>query len=280
MAEEAATVLTLQELAQFQTAEGERQASDDFLSDLLAGGPRVPSLIRRAPHFGVDPEAPSAIVHVTDDHVDDGDAPSKRASAVRLDQILGSDLVMSTTIPGAVVALVRLVEGTNGEAIRLAERLRAVSGEPDGVGTIVVSRACARLEDVPAAWTEIEEIAAARADFAGLPQVVSIPELGFSRMLLRLGNRRAVGEFADMLLEPVRAADGARGPAQLLHTLRTVCEHRGNTRAAARALAVHENTVRYRMAKIHDLTQVDPSSPAGLLEFVLALELDRTLAAS
>ena len=53
----------------------------------------------------------------------------------------------------------------------------------------------------------------------------------------------------------------------LLDTVRALIATGGSIREAARRLAVHENTVRYRLRRIRDLTQLDPSVAGDLFQF-------------
>lgn len=62
----------------------------------------------------------------------------------------------------------------------------------------------------------------------------------------------------------------------LLEALRLYFEHSQNTNAAAAALGIHHNTLRYRLAKLEELLQVslnDPSAIASLFLAVTSLDL-------
>ncbi len=67
------------------------------------------------------------------------------------------------------------------------------------------------------------------------------------------------------ILQPLQQYD-VRYKAELLFTLKTVLQSKKSDLAAAK-LHIHINTLRYRLAKIHDITGFDPQNPldAGLL---------------
>lgn len=64
--------------------------------------------------------------------------------------------------------------------------------------------------------------------------------------------------------------------AALVETLRAWLDHPGNLKAAATALHVHPNTVRYRMAQVRAHLGVDLNDPTVVLALqVRALHLPR-----
>lgn len=78
-----------------------------------------------------------------------------------------------------------------------------------------------------------------------------------------LGVRRALGVGGDDLDSPVRQL--ARQDPTLLATLTEHLRHRGDQRAAARALGVHVNTVHNRLTRIRQVTDLDLEDPTQRL---------------
>src|SRR6266508_5733191 len=102
-------------------------------------------------------------------------------------------------------------------------------------------------------------------------RVASVEDLGSHRLLLALQQDAALEAFSRGLLGPLRAYD-RRQHGDLVASLRTFLEHNGNWEAAARALAVHRHTLRYRIRRVAELTGRDLESAADRVEFWLALQ--------
>jgi DNA-binding PucR family transcriptional regulator len=80
----------------------------------------------------------------------------------------------------------------------------------------------------------------------------------------------ALGELRAARLAPLeRLGDGAR--TRLQPTLLTWCQQQGNRAATARALGVHEQTVRYRMNQLRDLFGDALQDPDARFEIELSL---------
>jgi hypothetical protein len=91
----------------------------------------------------------------------------------------------------------------------------------------------------------------------------------------RLGSGSS-GEDAEAAVGPIGPGDAL--DATLVETLRAWLDHPGNLKAAATALHVHPNTVRYRMAQVRAHLGVDLNDPTVRLALALqvrALHLSR-----
>jgi len=119
--------------------------------------------------------------------------------------------------------------------------------------------------------------AAATVDVApATSRVASVEDLGSHRLLLALQEDAALEALSRGLLAPLRAYD-QRQHGDLVASLRTFLEHNGNWEAAARALAVHRHTLRYRIRRVAELTGRDLESAADRVEFWLALQAAEVL---
>lgn len=85
------------------------------------------------------------------------------------------------------------------------------------------------------------------------------------RIAARSGRAPQRGPVAEL-----RAHDQAHG-TQYAGTLRAWLEAQGDLAGAGRALGVHENTVRYRLRKMIDLTQLDLADPRKRLAMMIEL---------
>jgi carbohydrate diacid regulator len=77
----------------------------------------------------------------------------------------------------------------------------------------------------------------------------------------------------DELLNPLRKVIAKDSNGQLLATLRSWCEHDGQSQACADALGIHRNSLRYRMERIAELSGVDPLRLDGMLALYLGVQL-------
>ena len=101
----------------------------------------------------------------------------------------------------------------------------------------------------------------------GRPRPVTSDELLVERALAGDGHARR------QLVEDVYAPlAGARG---LLDTVEAYFAHGASIEAAARALFVHPNTVRYRLRSAADLTGLAPNNPRDAFTYTIALALGR-----
>jgi purine catabolism regulator len=102
-------------------------------------------------------------------------------------------------------------------------------------------------------------------------RVATVAELGSHRLLLARQEDAALEAISRGLLGPLLDYD-RRQHGDLVASLRAFLEHNGNWEAAARALAVHRHTLRYRVRRVAELTGRDLDSAADRVEFWLALQ--------
>ena len=111
------------------------------------------------------------------------------------------------------------------------------------------------------------------------PPVVVYDELGAHKYLLRIADDGA--RLRDATAEAVGrlAAYDEQRQTQLLLTLEEFLRRRGNISATAEALYVHPNTLRQRLRRIGELTDLDLRSD-DWLEIEIAVKLVRLRRAS
>ena len=110
----------------------------------------------------------------------------------------------------------------------------------------------------------------AAAAWPEAPRPVTSHDLLPERALAGDGHARR--ELARSLYDPLAAAGGG-----LLETLVTFFDQGSSVEAAARALFVHANTVRYRLRRIHEVSGYSPTDPRDAYALRLALTLGRLL---
>ncbi|WP_339122835.1 helix-turn-helix domain-containing protein [Pseudonocardia sp. D17] len=275
LAESGATVLALQILSERRQIEAEGQARDDFLSDLLRSTRDEAQLLRRGPQFGIDLSEPHVIVRLAvGGGVSQLSASAGRGLVVRrFAAVLGGAEPPAVGLPGAVVVLVRLGGRAGGPAElrdHVAEVVASLGPQLD-VRTAVVSRVCRAAADFPRAHRELREVEELAASFGWREGVRTVDELGLFRVVMNSGQVKEALRFAHDLVAPVRAHEAGDGP--LLTTWRAFVAAEGKVQATARTLDVHENTVRYRLGRVRELTGTDPADLDVLLSARLAFQV-------
>ncbi|MQA13607.1 MAG: GAF domain-containing protein [Pseudonocardiaceae bacterium] len=272
LAEHGATVLSLQMLSERRQAEAEGQARDDFLSDLLRSSRDETQLIRRGPQFGVDLSEPHVLVRISLAGGEQQLSASASRSLVvnRFARTLGIGEPPAVSLPDAVIVLIRLT-GTVAEPEGLRTHVESVVSSLTPhlrVRGGVISGVCRRPEDFPSAHRELRELDALARSFGWSRGVLTVDELGLFRVVMNSGRVKEALRFAHELVRPLREHGG-----QLLETWRAFVAAEGRVQRASHALGVHENTVRYRLARIKEITGQDPAGLDQLLAARMAFQV-------
>jgi DNA-binding PucR family transcriptional regulator len=139
-----------------------------------------------------------------------------------------------------------------------------------GPGPVVVGPSVEHLMDASSSTREALAGFRAAAAWPEAPRPVTSHDLLPERALAGDGHARR--ELARSLYDPLATAGGA-----LLETLVTFFDQGSSVEAAARALFVHANTVRYRLRRIHEVSGYSPTDPRDAYALRLALTLGRLL---
>ena len=156
-------------------------------------------------------------------------------------------LVVLMPSPEAPDEIVSRIAPVVDRAVGLTQALNRLS--------LAVSQPFADLSRAPHALEEALQVlrAVGRFENPHLPRVVSATELGAGLTFLSSADVSEARHFALAYTGPLLGEDA---PADLFSTLRTFLRE-GSAMRCARALGVHENTVRYRLTKIEALTGLD-----------------------
>lgn len=276
---QASMAVALKLLADQRNRELHRQEHEEYFADVLHGRRDLDWLADRARLFGIDLDSLHVVLRLQ--HAEErGDAAAsgqrRLADAVGLlSRRLGGlgTVVASTSIPGADLVLLQVPDGTAVESDSpLGEALReVVPGLPD-VHYAVVSSACRSLRDLPTAATRLRETADLLREAGAGRRVAFVGELNLVRLISANSGIGGARAFADELLRPLVEHDAANGGA-LVETLATFAQCQAQIRTTATVLAVHENTVRYRLARIKKISMINPERLDSLLDVAVALQL-------
>jgi hypothetical protein len=143
---------------------------------------------------------------------------------------------------------------------RVGSALEAALVEVSGAELIGTSSALVRnIDELQCAYAEARQLMHCLTKVCSdHVTVLTARDVGVGRLLLGSADRRVLDQFVVDTLGPLVSADGTH--ADLLETLHVFLEASRSPRGAGQRLNVHENTVRYRLAKIAELTGIDVAS--------------------
>jgi sugar diacid utilization regulator len=256
IARRAATSIALELSAEHRAAQSESDARASLLTQLIAGGNQdVPALEHRAQYLGVQLEQPRVLCLAT--CAGDGQLP---AAADLVNAIAhGSEVqVLASAVADGILIAFDLEPG---HAVREAiEDVRAKveaglqRAESGSRLVAAMSASCASLVDFPRAYREAQQVLACLTTVAdlGRTRTLTADDLGPARLLLASTNRHDAQRFSQNALGVLLSEDV--GMVDLLETLYVFFDCSRSVRRSAQVLALHENTIRYRLARVEELT--------------------------
>jgi sugar diacid utilization regulator len=255
IARRAATNVALELAAERRAARAEWDARASLAGELIRGSSDVGPLRRRAQYLGVDLGAPhvACIVGAQRDGAVPSVAEVAGAFAARGHQVLG------TAVAEGILVIVAL--DADAPPLVAVARMRDVVGEvlgdlaPGGAAVAAIASRCTDAADFVRAYAEARQVLSCVRAFArpDRPLILTADDLGPGRLFLASSSRREAERFADDALGVLlRSDDETRG--DLLRTLEVYFDTSRSVRRAAQELDVHENTIRYRLARIRELT--------------------------
>lgn len=97
-------------------------------------------------------------------------------------------------------------------------------------------------------------------------------DMGLYRLLRKLQGTPELDEFLAQTLAALEKYDQTHA-TELLKTLDVLFENGGNVSATAKAMHLHRNSLIYRLDRIHEVSQLDPTNPSDRFTLRLALML-------
>jgi GAF domain-containing protein len=257
IARRAATHIALEMSAERRAARAEWDARATLLGELLRGNRDLPSLERRASYLGTDLDVRRVLCLVATATPGDGPMPSATAIADAFDAVADDKVLVTGVAEGVAVALDLVPDAAPRDAILEARRtvergLAEVGGDHRLVASL--SAVCGAPEDYVRAYREVKQVMTCLTTLAdgGTTRVLSADDLGPGRLFLASADRAEAERFARDALGPLLGDDD--GMADLLKTLRVFFDNSRSVRRSAQQLGVHENTIRYRLARVEELT--------------------------
>ena len=267
-----ATAVAL-ELAKAQAvARTERRLVGDFLDALLEGELSGEEVRRRLRFLGLG-ASPAIAVLVA--RRADGDGPSRRWRRCGCWSRTGCRAGRRRTSAASRTPRWSLFEAADPAEARAAAEAVAEAAQTRGLaGRFGLGMPEADPRGLRRAYQEARFALEAAGPAPAAPadaRVATVGDLGSHRLLLARQEDAALEAISRGLLGPLADYD-RRQHGELVTSLRAFLEHNGNWEAAARALAVHRHTLRYRIRRVADLTGRDLDRAGDRVEFWLALQ--------
>jgi sugar diacid utilization regulator len=222
---------------------------------LVRGSNRDDDVAAAADYLGVQIDADRVLVYLADKDVDEPRDEQEIAELVARE--LGVEVLGARGREGTILLVEAPEESAHVPVVqqvkRVMRRVVADLGEPDAiVGVSAVTRADA----LQRSYRETREVVLCVDRFArGGDRVIAVDDLGPARLLVANGDVGAVRRYVDDVLGALLG--DVPGSGDLLRTLQCFFDTGRSVRESSARLGIHENTVRLRMAKIHDLTGLD-----------------------
>jgi sugar diacid utilization regulator len=252
-----AAMVALELAAQRRVVAAERDSLDALLSDLLRGDRDANRLLRRGAELGIELDSPHVVCLVGGPTPEA--PPPVAAVAAAIARQLGLTSAPATALADAVALLLPVdspVRGAvDGLRTAIAEALSDVGPhQPTLLAAISDPVDCPA--DVGHAREEACQVLRCLRTLAGngSVRVLSAHELGAGRLLLSSLDLGEAEHFTRRALGPLLAPGVG---CELLDTLQEFFVCRRGLRLTATALGVHENTIRYRFAKVRELSGLD-----------------------
>jgi GAF domain-containing protein len=264
IARRAATNVALELVAERRAASAEWDARASLAGELVRGPSDATAITRRAEYLGIDLGAPHVVCLVAVHG--DGVLPSPARVAGVFGASAPDREVLAAPVAEGIVVIVGLDQRAASDPVDAArEMAQAVAEEVGGdAGTLIaVGPSCSSVEGYARAYEEARQVMSCLKTFAegNRSVVLTTDDLGPGRLFLASSTPAEADRFVrDTLGDLVTSDDAAL--ADVLETLEVFFESSRSVRRSARRLGVHENTIRYRLARIKQLTGLGIGSDA------------------
>ncbi|HEX9362953.1 MAG TPA: GAF domain-containing protein [Candidatus Dormibacteraeota bacterium] len=280
--EHGSTVLALELSKERAAAEVERRLRGDLVEEVLAGGleaDEAERIARQAERLGhrLPQRAWVVVLEPDDDKTEAALAP--RGQQDRLDGAL-SGLIRSR-MPGALTLVrsasaVFLVPDDLAADLAAVEKLAtqvlaaAAPVMKPGSASVGIGNIANGVSELGRSHVEARQALRLTRRAGSHGRVASYRSLGAFRLLLEVQSPDSLRRFVDELLGPLLKYAQSRD-TPLLETLEALSAARWVRRAAARNLAIHINSMTYRVDRIQSLTGLQLDDPETRVAISIAL---------
>jgi len=263
VARRASTIIALELTAEQRAADAEVHSRGALARDLIFGTDGGASLTKRANFHGMDLNRPHMVALITRGSTGRRRPPSARRFALALrNQDPGLQSCVSSVKDGVAAVIEVPGDVSVRQMVNSAKERLTRAAEESGSGgvSISISTVCRGVDSFSAGYEEARQVHKCAAELTNEDSpVLAADDLGAGRLLLAAPNGEETRRFADDTLGPLVDPDD---PAMvtLLVTMAAFYTHARSIRQSAASLDVHENTIRYRLGRIEEITGLDLAS--------------------
>jgi sugar diacid utilization regulator len=255
IARRAATIVALELSAERRASNAEWNARASLAGELIRGNRDTAELGRRADYLSVRLDEPHVLCLITARGDDTVTLPDARGVSEAIARRAPDASVLAAGVAEGVAAIIQAPGDVPPlAAIRSIKALMTHVVDDLGAGALLasVSTICRATADYPRAYTQARQVAQCLDQFCppGQPQVFAADDLGAGRLFLSTTNSVEADSFTRETLGSLLEEKGG----ELLVTLRVFFDTGRSIRRSAERLSVHENTIRYRLSRIEELT--------------------------
>jgi hypothetical protein len=253
----AATLVALQITTERRAIEADWNAGASLAAELLGGCSDVALAKRRAGRLGVRLDIPRVVTLICPRDQRDRRILDFRAIVRTFGKFAPDLTVQAIATSAGVAALIELPVGAEEPAfvarIKLLLRDTCEALCPEGLLVAAVSEVRSNPADYRMAYVDVQQVVACLQRFSPGPGAVvcAAADLGAGRMYLSTSDPQLVASHAEATLGGLV---GDPSKADLLATLCSFFDNMASTRRVAERLGVHENTIRYRLSRVEQIT--------------------------
>lgn len=265
----AATAIAIELSVERRATVADHHAREGLIRDLLNGLEDRSGLVRRAELLGFRIDNAHVVCLLAGQ---EGDTPltTERVEKAWREAGLADDLWIAAAPHGGMAVVMELdADSPRPQALAAVkdkvELLRATLARKHDV-VAALSSACTGPVDYRAGYDEAAQVLGCLRSLRGSEDdalsLLAADDLGAGRLLLTMVDCDEANRFVANTLGPLLASSN-RTLEELLDTVRVFFDHGRSVRNSAKELGVHENTIRYRLGRVLELTGLDLSTDSA-----------------
>jgi sugar diacid utilization regulator len=265
----AATAIAIELSVERRASASDQHAREGLVRDLVNGLEDQAALVRRAETLGFSMATPHVVCLLA---AGEGTAPLTTEEVERAWTEVGrSGDLWTSSVPHHAIALVLEIDDSVPRPVALKEAKETVERLRAGLASrrpvlAALSSACLEPPDYSAAYQETTQVLACLSSLRGASDqarsLLAADDLGAGRLMLTMVGGEEADRFTRNTLGPLLEG-GSRTVEELLETVHVFLDGGRSVRNSAKKLGVHENTIRYRLSRVLELTGLDVATDSG-----------------
>jgi sugar diacid utilization regulator len=265
----AATAIAIELSVEGRATAADGQAREGLVRDLVNGLEDHGALVRRAERLSFRTASPHLVcLLATNDEA--APLPTEEIERAYAKVAPGAEPWLTAMPQNGVALVLELAEDCPrpvalARAKETVERLQARLA-PKRTVLAALSSACAEPADYACAYTETKQVLGCLRSLRGREDaamsLLAADDLGAARLMLTMVDGAEADRFTRNTLGSLLER-GNRTVEELLDTVRAFFENDRSVRNSAKHLGVHENTIRYRLGRVLELTGLDVATDSA-----------------